>query len=67
MTDRSALAAIRRGCVRLGAVATASLLLALTTLMFLVEAPPVVTWFIASAALAGLCYAVALVAALCES
>ena len=45
------MAAVRRACVRLGVMAMASLLVSLIVLMFLVEAPIVVTWFIASAAL----------------
>jgi hypothetical protein len=52
--------------MRLGIAATVSLLLSLGVLMFLVETPPVATWFIASAALAALSYSAALVAAYFE-
>lgn len=57
---------VRRACVRLGIMATVSLLLSLAVMMFLVEAPQVATWFLASAALAGASYLVALVAAYFE-
>jgi hypothetical protein len=54
--------AVQRACMRLGVAATVSLLLALVVMMFLVEAPQVGTWFMASAALAGSAYLTALVA-----
>ncbi len=57
---------VRRACMRLGAAATASLLLSVAVMMFLVEAPQVGTWFLASSALAGAAYATALVAAYFE-
>jgi len=41
--------------------------LALAILMFLVETPAVTKWFVASAVLAGLAYATALIAAYLES
>jgi hypothetical protein len=52
--------------MRLGIAATISLLLALGVMMFLVEAPQVATWFIASAALAAGAYVTASVAAYFE-
>ena len=58
--------AIKRACTRLGIAATVSLLLALTVMMFLVEAPQVSTWFMASAVLAAAAYATALIAAYLE-
>lgn len=54
---------VKRACLRLGIAATVSLLLALAVLMFLVEAPPVGTWFLASAALAAASFLTALIAA----
>jgi hypothetical protein len=53
---------VARACLRLGIAATASLLLALLVLMFLFDTPAVGRWFLASAALAGLTFAAALVA-----
>lgn len=58
--------AVRRACMRLGIVATISLILALVVMMFVFEAPQVATWFLASAALAGGSFVAALVAALFE-
>lgn len=52
--------------MRLGIAATISLLLALAVMMFLVEAPQVATWFMASAALAAAAYLTAVVAAYLE-
>ena len=49
--------------MRLGMVATGSLLLSLGVLLFLVETPPVATWFMGSAGLAALSYGTAMVAA----
>ena len=60
------MATVRRACMRLGIAATGSLLLSLGVLMFLVETPPVATWFIASAGLAALSYGTAMVAAYFE-
>jgi hypothetical protein len=57
---------VKRACLRLGAAATLSLLLALVVMMFLVETPQVGTWFAASAALAAGSYLTALVAAYFE-
>ena len=57
---------VQRGCMRLGMAAVLSLFLSLTVLMFVVEAPVVVTWFLASAALAALSYAAAIAAAYLE-
>ena len=57
---------VRQACVWLGTCSLVSLFLALGVLMFLLEARSVVTWFVASAALAGLAYAAALVAAYFE-
>ena len=57
---------VKRACMRLGIAATISLLLALGVMMFLVEAPQVATWFIASAALAAGAYVTASVAAYFE-
>lgn len=54
---------VKRACMRLGIAATLSLLLALAVMMFLVEAPQVGTWFMASAALAAGAYLTALIAA----
>ena len=54
---------VKRACLRLGIAATVSLLVALAVLMFLVEAPPVGTWFLASAALAAASFLTALIAA----
>lgn len=54
---------VKRACMRLGNAATLSLLLALAVMMFLVEAPQVGTWFMASAALAAGAYLTALIAA----
>lgn len=54
---------VTRACLRLGIVATISLLLALVVMMFLLEAPQVGTWFVASAVLAAVAYLTALVAA----
>jgi hypothetical protein len=56
------MAPIRRACLRLGVAATVSLLLSMTVMMFLVEAPQVSTWFLASASLAALSYGAALIA-----
>ena len=58
-----AMGTVRRACLRLGTAATGSLVLSLVVLTFLVETPPIAKWFLASAALAGLSYAAALVAA----
>jgi hypothetical protein len=58
--------AVKRACLRLGAAATMSLLLSLAVMMFLVEAPQVGTWFLASSALGGAAYATAVVAAYFE-
>lgn len=58
-----AMGSVRRACMRLGIVATVSLLLALAVMMFLVETPQVGRWFLASAALAAGAYLTALVAA----
>jgi len=55
--------AIKRACLRLGVVATISLLLAFVVMMFLVEAPQVGRWFAASAVVALASYVTALVAA----
>jgi hypothetical protein len=52
--------------MRLGIAATISLLLALMVMMFLVEAPQMGTWFMASAALAAGAYGSALIAAYFE-
>lgn len=60
------LAAVRRSCTRLGAAALVSLLLSTLVMMFLADAPQVATWFLASAVLAGLAYATAIVAAYLE-
>ncbi len=57
---------VRRACMRLGIVATGSLLMSLAVMMLLVETPQIAEWFLASAALAGLSYAAALVAAYLE-
>jgi hypothetical protein len=57
---------VKRACLRLGIAATVSLLFALVVMMFLVEARPVATWFMASAALAGAAYLMALIAAYFE-
>jgi len=57
---------VKRACLRLGIAATISLLLAFGVMMFLVEAPQVGTWFMASAALAGAAYVTASVAAYFE-
>lgn len=57
---------VKRACLRLGIAATVSLLFALAVMMFLVEAPPVGTWFLASAALAAGSYLMALIAAYFE-
>ena len=54
---------VKRACLRLGIAATVSLLVALAVLMFLVEAPQVGTWFLASAALAAASFLTALIAA----
>jgi HD-like signal output (HDOD) protein len=54
---------VRRACMRLGLAATASLLLSLVVMMLLVETPQIARWFLASAALAGLSYGAALLAA----
>ena len=54
---------VTRACLRLGIVATISLLLALIVMMFLLEAPQVGTWFVASAVLAAAAYLTAVVAA----
>jgi hypothetical protein len=48
--------------MRLGVAATASLFLSLIVLMFLFDTPSVGRWFVASAALAALSFAVALIA-----
>ena len=61
-----AMDSVRRACMRLGIAATISLLLALAVMMFLVEAPQVATWFMASAALAAAAYLTAVVAAYLE-
>lgn len=55
--------AVRRACMRLGNVATASFLLSLAVLLLVDAAPAVAKWFLASAALAGLSYATAILAA----
>ena len=60
------MAAVRRACLALGIAATLSLLVALVVMMFLFETRPVATWFIASAALAGLSFGAALIAAYLE-
>ena len=57
------LVAIRRACLWLGALATVSLLLALAVMLFLYETPQTARWFLASAALAGVSYLTALLAA----
>ena len=57
---------VKRACMRLGNAATVSLLVALGVMMFLVEAPQVGTWFMASAVLAAGAYATASVAAYFE-
>ena len=57
---------VKRACLRLGIAATVSLLFALAVMMFLVEAPPVATWFLASAALAAASYLTALIAGYLE-
>jgi hypothetical protein len=54
---------IKRACLRLGMAATVSLLGALAIMLFLVEAPQIGTWFLASAALAGAAFLTALIAA----
>jgi len=54
---------ITRGCLRLGIAATISLFLALVVLMFVFDTPGVSRWFLASACLAGLSFAAALLAA----
>ena len=56
------MAPIQRACMRLGLAATVSLLLSMTVMTFLMEAPQVSTWFLASASLAALSYVAALVA-----
>ena len=53
---------VKRACLWLGIAATVSLLCALAVMMFLVEAPSVGTWFLASAALAAASYLTALIA-----
>ncbi len=53
---------VKRACLRLGAAAAVSMVLALVVMSFLIEARPIATWFLASATLAGLSYAVAIVA-----
>jgi len=58
--------AIKRACVRLGIAATASLVLSVAVMMFLVEVPQVATWFLASAALVAGSYLAALTAAYFE-
>jgi hypothetical protein len=55
--------AVRRACMRLGYAATASFLLSLAVLLLVDAAPAVAKWFLASAVLAGLSYATALLAA----
>ena len=55
------MAAVRRACMRLGNAATVSLLLSLIVLLLVDAAPSVARWFLASAALAGLSYATAVV------
>ena len=62
----SRMSAVRRACMRLGVMATGSLLLSVATLMFVVETLPVAHWFAASAALAALAYGAAIVAAALE-
>lgn len=54
---------VARSCVRLGIAATGSLFLSLIVLMFLFDTPSVGRWFVASAALAALSFAAALIAA----
>ncbi len=61
--DCSSMEAVRRACMRLGLAATISLLLATAVMMFVVEAPQITTWFVASAALAGLAFGSAVVTA----
>jgi hypothetical protein len=56
------MSSVKRACLRLGAVAIVSMVLSLAVMSFLIEAQPVATWFLASATLAGLSYAVAIVA-----
>lgn len=55
--------AIRRGCVRLGVLSLISLLLSLLVLTLLVEAPAVLRWFAASAALCFLSFGAAVLIA----
>lgn len=57
---------VRRVCLRLGLVATASLLLSLIVMMFVVETPQVGTWFVLSALLAAGAYGTAVLAAYLE-
>jgi hypothetical protein len=54
---------IKRACLRLGVAATVSLVCALAIMLFLVEAPQVGTWFLASAALAAASFLTAVIAA----
>lgn len=51
---------MKRACLRLGAAAMISMVVSLAVMSFLVEAQPIATWFLASATLAGLSYAVAI-------
>lgn len=59
-------APVRRGCMRLGGAATLSLLGSLVVMSCIAETPQVGAWFLASAALAGLAYGTAILAACCE-
>jgi hypothetical protein len=56
------MASVKRACVWLGAAATLSLFLSLAVMLLLFEAPQVATWFGASAVLAGLAFATAVLA-----
>jgi hypothetical protein len=52
--------------MRLGGAATLSLLGSLVVMSCIAETPQVGAWFLASAALAGLAYGTAILAACCE-
>jgi hypothetical protein len=54
------MSSVKRACLRVGAAAMISMVLALAVMSFLLEARPIATWFLASATLAGLSYAVAI-------
>ena len=60
------MASVRRGCTVLGVAATCAALLVLGVMLLFVEAPQLMRWFLASAALAASAFAVALLAAYLE-